>query len=430
LRFSSHYWDKVSFNGRLLYSGGISRVNNFNQTFNGWNTRTFFRHEIQTGGMLFGQLAENKRDNTNGDFGIVADLSKLISVSDVFDFWNMRTSGYSVMNTQTWYAPGSSLLTPLSSITPCAPGVGSCPASPVTNTAFLNQKISSNTLMGTASITSKVKVSGGWRFKTRQITDDGDDLTWHENWLLLGGVIQPSRMFRINANFDMMSSKSANSDTTPSNTYTREAPNALYHLRIRATAKPANWLSLSGTINDYSAKNDDPLVNHTEHNRDYSFGAAIHPSEQLKTDVCYAFTPTAQAPLPAGAANAGTCTVANSPGAGDPSYYLGFGNYDAPVNFFSGAVSYSPGRLLHFSGGARLNYTNGTAEQLNPLMVPGALQSHYITPFGDVEFRIAPQWTWHGNFTRTEYSELGPVGPTASRNVAGNVTTLSVRYAF
>jgi hypothetical protein len=443
LRFSSRYWDKVSFNGRVLYSGGISRVNNFNQTFNGWNTRTAFRQEIQTGGMLFGQLAENKRDNTNADFGIVADLSKLISVSDVFDFWNMRTTGYSVLNTQTWYAPGSSLLTPISSITPCVPGVGACPASPATNTAFLNQKISSNTLMGTASITSKVKVSGGWRYKTREITDDGDDLTWHENWLLLGGVVQPSRMFRINANFDMMSSKSANSNTTPSNTYTREAPNALYHLRVRATAKPANWLSFSGTVNDYSAKNDDPLVNHTEHNRDYSFGAAINPTEQFsidlnyayddvysKTDLCYAFTPNPQAPLPAGAANAGTCTVANSPDNGDPSYYLGFGNYDAPVNFFSGAVSYSPGRLFHFSGGARLNYTNGSAEQLNPLMVPGALQSHYITPFGDVEYRIAPQWTWHGNFTRTQYSELGPAGTTASRNVSGNVTTLSVRYAF
>jgi hypothetical protein len=434
----------VSFNGRLLYSGDTSRVNNFKQTFTGWNTRTFIRQEIQTGGLINGQLANNKRANSNGNFGAVFDLSKFLSVSDQFDFWNMRTAGYSVMNTQAWGSSSGSLLTPLS---PCVPGAvisgtALCPAAQAINSNSLTQKISSNTLLATASITSHFKFSGGWRYKTRRITDPGDDLSWHENWLLLGAVLQPARIFRLNVNFDTMNSKAKNSDT-PSNTYTREAPNSLYQLRVRAAVNPSKWMSLAGSVNDYSAKNDDPLVNHTEHNRDFSFSAAVNPVEQFgfdiayahedvfsQTDICYAFTPNPQAPLPSGAANSGTCTVANSPDTGDPSYYLGKGSYDAPVNFFSGAIRYSPSRLFNFMGGARLNYTNGTAEFLNPLMVPGALQSHFITPFADAEFKIASQWSWHGNFTRTKYSELGPAGSLASRNTSGNVTTLGVKYAF
>ena len=435
LRFSSRYWDKVSFNGRLLYSGDTSRVNNFNQSFNGWNSRTAFRQEIQTGGLINGQLATNKRANANGDFGVVAELSKFLTVSDQFNYWNMRTSGYSVMNTEVWKAPATaSLLTPLSATTPTTTSA--------TNSAFLDQKISSNTLLATASITSQFKVSGGWRYKTRQIVDPGDNLNWHENWLLLGAVIQPARIFRLNVNFDTMNSKAKNSDT-PSNTYTREAPNSLYHLRVRATVNPSKWMSLAGAVNDYSAKNDDPLVNHTEHNRDFSFSAAVNPVEQFgfdfafahdnvfsQTDICYAFTPSPQAPLPTGAANAGTCTVASSPDTGSASYFLGKGSYDAPVNFVSGSIRYSPNRRFHFMGGARLNYTNGTAEFLNPLMVPGALQSRYITPFADAEFKIASQWSWHGNFTRTQYSEPGPHGNLASRGTSGNVTTLGVKYAF
>ena len=118
LRFSSRYWDRVSFNGRLLYSGDTSRVNNFKQTFTGWNTRTFIRQEIQTGGLINGQLANNKRANSNGNFGAVFDLSKFLSVSDQFDFWNMRTAGYSVMNTQAWGSSSGSLLTPLKPLRP------------------------------------------------------------------------------------------------------------------------------------------------------------------------------------------------------------------------------------------------------------------------------------------------------------------------
>jgi len=447
LRFSSHYWDKVSFNGRFLYSGGTTNVNNFNQTFNGWNTRTAFRQEIQTGGLANGRLATNKRANTNGDFGVVAELNKYLSVSDTFDYVNLRTSGFSIMNTETWVGTSStSMLTPVSTITPTTTAA--------TNSVFLNQKISSNTLLTTASIASQVKFSGGWRYKTREIADSGpDDLNWHENWVLLGAVIQPSRVFRLNLNFDGMNSRAKDANT-PSNTYTREAPNKLYHFRARATVKPAKWINFALTTNDHSAKNNDPMVNHTEHNRDQSFAVTIIPMEGLsldfnyahddvfsETDLCYVFVATANGPIPAGATNAGTCVWSTTNPLGAPTppgvtpanttpLYLGSGTYDAPANFFSGQVNYSPSKYWRFNGGFRLNDVNGKAEQLNPLMVPGALQSKMVTPFADMQIDIARGWAWHGNWQHDGYKESGPAGYLPARNTHGDVLTLGVKYAF
>jgi hypothetical protein len=188
------------------------------------------------------------------------------------------------------------------------------------------------------------------------------------------------------------------------------------------------------------------MVNHKEHNDDASFAASIHPTEQLSVDfnyahdnvfsstnICYIFTATANATLPSTAYNMGTCTVANSPAGygGASGLYLGTGNYSAPSNFVSGTINYAPTKDLHFNGGVRFNETSGTAEMLDPLMVPGALQSHYNTPFADVEYKIASDWAWHGNWTRDSYSEQGPwSGTLPPRNTQGDILTLGVRYAF
>jgi hypothetical protein len=441
LRFSSRYWDRLSFNGRLLYSGGTGNINSFSETFTGWSSRTFVRQEFLTGGGPNGRLASNKRVNANGDFGVVAEISKFLSLSDTLDYWSFRISSNRMMNIESWTGTAaSSALTPLSAVTHTGP----TPLDP--DPANLNQKVESNTVLAMVTVMPQFKLSGGWRFKNRHISDlnaDGtNDLAWHENGAIVGAVVQPSRVFRLNVNFDTMSSKFASGVTSanllPTNTFVRAAPSSTYHIRARATIMPAKWFDFAVAVNDFEGKNDDPLVNHKEHSRDFSFGTSIRPNESLSVDLNYAHDDVysrtdicfAETPAPAGATNAGTCVnTATNPG-GDPSYFLGNGLYDAPSNFFSGAVYYAPKRYFHFGGGVRLNDTNGAAEQLNPLMVPGALQSHYLTPFVDAEIKIASQWAWHGNWTRYDYSEQGAQGPLPPRNTTGDVTTLGVKYAF
>jgi len=441
LRFSSRYWDRFSFNGRLLYSGGTGNVNNFNETFTGWTSRTHIRQEILTGGGPNGRLASNKRVNANGDLGMVAEISKVLSISDVFDYANFRTSSNRTMNEESWTGDSSSsILTPLSAVTHAGP------AALDPDPANLDHKFESNTVLAIVSVIPEIKVSGGWRFKNRHIADlnaDGqNNLAWHENGALFGAVIQPSRAFRLNLNFDSMRSKFASGVTSasllPTNTFVRGAPSSTYDLRARATIKPAKWVNLAVSGKDFEGKDDDPLINHKEHNRDFSLGASIMPMEGLSFDLSYAYDDVysltdicyAETPAPTGATNAGTCVLTATNPSGDPSYYLGNGFYDAPSNFLAGSVNYAPSRYLRVNAGARLNKVNGAAEQLNPFMVPGALRSKYVTPFADLEVNIAREWAWHGNWMHDGYSEQGDQGLLPSRNTHGDILTLGVKYAF
>ena len=445
LRFSSHYWDRVAVVGRLAYSGDSMNVNNFNETFTGLLTRTYERQEIDTGGLANGRLANNKRDNLNGDLSVEAELTKFLAVSDAVEYRDFRIEGNNSVVSQVWAGtaatPNLNVNTPLSSLTPVT--------TTTPNNYFLNQKIERNTLLATVTVVPEFKFSAGWRFDNRNIVDPGDDLTWHQNGLILGAVVQPSHSFRFNVNYDSTNWTSANSDT-PTNTYTREAPNKTEHIKARATITPAKWINFAVTANDFSGKNDDPFVNHVEHNHDVSFATQIIPTETLsldfnyahddvysRTDLCYIFVATSTYPLPPGAVGStGTCLqTADNPGGTLPTapassqLYLGTGHYDAPVTFFSGSLSYAPSKFFRFNGGARLTDTNGTAEMLNPLMVPGALQSKVISPYSDLMIHIAPQWSWHANWVHHGYAEQGGPGP-APRSFHGDVTTLSVIYAF
>ena len=440
VRFASHYWNKVAMNGRVTYSGGISNVNNFNETFVGLLSRTFMRQEIDTGGLGGGRLAHNRRINVNADYGVEAELNKHFALSDAITYWDFRNEGLSIANSVVWAGTAASspnLLTPVSSLTPASTSTQ--------NNFFLNQKNIGNAVVGIVTMNSQFKFSGGWRFNSRNIADTGDDLTWHQNWLLLGTVFQPKQGTRITLNYDQMSSKSANSQT-PSNTYTREAPNKTYHLRGRATAKVANWINFSMTGNGFWGKNDDPLVNHLEHNYDLSFASQIVANDSLsfdlavshddvysRTDMCYLYSgPVAPYGDPG---SVGTClqTTTNPGGtlptaAATSQLRLGNGYYSAPSTFFSGTFNYAPTRRVKLSAGARVNDVAGQAELLNPYQVPGALQSTILSPFADVQFNIAPQWIWHGNWNRQAYYETD--GGPAPRSFQGDIVTLGVKYAF
>ena len=438
IRFASNYFTKLALNGRFLYSGAESKVNSFNQTFIGFSSRSLYREIIDTGALPHGHLADNKRINVNGDFSARFEVTRNIELADTFDYWDVRVPGdtawneFTLKGVATSTGPpvkyGTSMLTPLNdpSLTPAT--------TLTTDSHYLAHKNTGNTVLGTVTITPEAKLTGGWRFNDRQIKfNDDDTLTWHQNWMLLGGVVQPSPVFRLNVNYDMMWSTSSNSTTTPSNTYTREAPNKIEHLRARALVKPAKWINFAIAGNDYYAQNNDPQVNHKEHNQDISFALQLIPAESMSLDINYAYDDvysvtdlcyaTTAAP-PTAPINAGTCANTTN-----DNQYLGNGYYDVPVNYFTAGFNYAPSKYFHMNVGGRFNNVDGRAEMLSPYMVPGALQSKYFTPYASLSINIAREWSWHGDWNRYHYNESGPAGP-APRDFNGDVITLGVKYAF
>ena len=138
-----------------------------------------------------------------------------------------------------------------------------------------------------------------------------------------------------------------------------------------------------------------------------------------KTTLCYAETPPPVGPG-AGAAPADCGTNTN----------LGTGYYDAPTEYGSFSFMLAPAKTLRANVGYQISAVNGTTELLNPLQVPGSLQSQYQSPFFNIAWTFHPGLTWKGSWNYYGYGEDGPVGPTSPRNFHANMLTLALHYEF
>src|SRR5215469_1540556 len=404
-RFQSSAIHNVTMNGRLLYNGTSSHIYNYDEFFNGFNSRGTVRQSIVTGS------AQVQRIFVNGDAGFTWRITRKISFSDVYDYWYFRQPGTN-MFTETDYT-GSSMLVP--------------PANPTSSTTsdydFLNQKTQANTASVAWDVTARARLSVGYRYRSRTITQVGDVIPIHEQWGLFGAVLRPTPQLQINANFDGMYADNA---------FTRISPRQLQHYIVRANYRPHPWLVVSGAVNIFESRNNVQTVNHLDHNRSYSFGTSITRSEKWSLDVnygysdvhsttllCYASTP----PPPTAGTAPSVCISAGTP-------YSSNGFYDQPTQYGSFGFTFTPMTRLHTNAGYRISSVNGSADALNVRQVPGSLQSYYQSPYAGVYLDIAPQWTWKADYNFYGYGEGLPFGSTVPRNFHGNIVTLAVRYAF
>jgi len=406
LRFQSTSIPRFSMNGRVLYSAATSNLNNYNETFNGLETRTALRESVVTG------EARVRRINVNGDISMTWQISPKLAATNLFDFWDFRMPGTNSF-TETDYS-GNSLLAP--------PGAATTTTTP--DFQFINQKTKTDTFLLAWDATALARFTAGVRYRSRIITDAGGDfIPIHEDWLLLGGAFRPTPLLRVNLNVEAMYAD---------NSFTRISPRQMQHYIVRTTYKPHPWLLFDGTINIRESRDNVQTVNHLEHNRDFSFGTSIAPKATWSLDLnysyndvfsrtveCYASTP---AP-PSATAAPDVCVAAGTP-------FASTGYYNAPAQFASIGFMLNPVKKAHLHAGYRLSEVNGSADTINIRQVPGSLQSQFHTPYANLAIDIAPNWSWKGDYNYYGYGEGGPIGPTSPRSFHGNVCTLAVNYAF
>jgi hypothetical protein len=406
LRFQSASIPHFTLNGRFLYSGQTSNLHNFNELFNGFESRTAFRESVITGS------AKARRVDVNGDLSLAWQIAPRIEVTNVFNFWDFRVPG-SNSYTETDYT-GNSLLAP--------------PSSPVTVTTpdlqFLNQKTKTNTFIVAWDAASRARLSLGYRYRSRIITDAGGDfIPIHENWGILGAALRPTPKWRINFDGEAMYADNA---------FTRISPRHLEHYQLRTHYKPTSWMDFAGTVNIRESRDDVQTVNHLEHNRDFSFGTSITPNERWSIDLNYAYDSVysstiecyASTPAPATATTAPDVCVA----AGTP--FASTGYYNAPTQFGSFGCTVAPVKHIHFNGGYRMSAVNGNSDMINVRQVDGSLQSQYQSPYAKFAVDIAKNWFWKADYNYYGYGEGSPIAPTLPRSFRGNVYTLAVNYAF
>ena len=408
LRFHSADIPHFAFNGRLIYSSATANLNNFNETFNGLETRTTLRESIVTG------TARARRVDVNGDISMAWQITPKVTATDLFNFWDFRVPGSDNFSEVDYL--GKSLLAP--------PVISTNPPTLTSDSEFINQKTKTNTFIVAWDATSRARVSLGYRYRSRIITDAGGDfIPIHENWGIFGSALRPTRQWRINFDADAMYAD---------NSFTRISPRHMEHYRLRSTYKPQPWLSLSGAVNIREASDNVQTVNHLEHNRDFSAAASIAPSEKWSLDMNYGYDSVYSSTIEcyassAAPANAGTapdvCVAAGTP-------FASTGYYDAPTQFGSLAFMVAPVKRVRLNGGYRMSAVNGNSDAMNIRQVNGSLQSQYQSPFANVIVDIQKNWSWKANYNYYGYGEGSPIGPTAPRSFRGNLYTLSVNYAF
>jgi hypothetical protein len=406
MRFQSASVPQLSFNGRVLYSASTSNLNNYNEFFNGFLSRTSLRQSIVTGS------ARARRINVDGDLSVTWQIAPKISATNLFDFSDFRVPGTNSL-TETDYA-GTTML--------AAPGTATATTTP--SYQALNQKTKTDTFVVAWDVKPRARLTAGYRYRSRIITTSGGDfIPIHEDWGLFGAALRPTPQLRINFNLEAMYADRS---------YTRISPRQLQHYIVRTTYKPRSWLVFAGTMNLRESRNNVQTVNHLEHNRDFSLGSSISKSERWSLDLnysyndvysstleCYASTP---APPTAGVAPA-VCVTAATP-------FRSTGYYNAPTHFASLGLMMMPAKRAHLNAGYRVTAVNGTVDNINIREVPGSLQSQFYTPYAGLSIDMAPNWLWKGDYNYYGYGEAAPTGPTLPRSFHGNVTTMAVRYAF
>ncbi len=406
LRFQSASIPRFTTNGRILYSAATSTLNNYNETFNGLISRSNLRESMVTGS------ARVRRLNVNGDLSMTWQITPRLAATNLYNFSDFRMPGTNSF-TETDYAGTSMLASPGAEMTTTTP-----------DSQFLNQKTRTNTFLLILDVTPQARIDGGFRYRSRIITDAGGDfIPIHEDWGLFGMALRPTSVLRFNFDMEAMYADMS---------FTRISPRQMQHYIVRTTYKARPWLLFNGTINIRESRNNVQTVNHLEHSRDFSFGTSITRGERWSLDLnysyddvfsstpeCYASTP---APPSATAAPA-VCIAAATP-------FASTGYYNAPTQFASLGLMLNPIKKLHMTGGYRVSAVDGSTDAINIRQVPGSLQSQFHTPYANVAYDFAPNWTWKGDYNYYGYGEDGPSGPTLPRSFHGNVCTLAIHYAF
>ena len=83
---------------------------------------------------------------------------------------------------------------------------------------------------------------------------------------------------------------------------------------------------------------------------------------------------------------------------------------DAPTQYASLALTYSPNKMLHSGLGYRISAVSGNQFFNDAQEVNGSLQSAYQSPYVNLAWTVNPGLVWRAEYNFYGYGEGGPSG--------------------
>ncbi|HEU4415970.1 MAG TPA: hypothetical protein VFT65_14385 [Candidatus Angelobacter sp.] len=486
LSFQSNYFKRLDFSGRASYSSSDSDNPAFNEFFNGL-ARNRQRAYTQTG------FSNAQRISTSADFGVTYRLTEKLHLVDTFRFENFRIpTGWDYTTTSLFAV---NLLTQpnkfLAATCPPPFTAATCPQHVAGSAAdvivdslnqFLKQDSKINTFEVEYQFTPRVSGYIGYRFESREITQQTGDLQLQTFFpgptaamarrglcaapfgsLGADGVcnvetvrdpntgtviaVAPGTPIPISSDIIPINAHSAlfgfsarptnkirlSFDTEQyyaDNAFTRISPRHLQRYKARATVKPKEWWNLGAAINIRENRNTTGDIGNKQHNRSYAFNSVIAPADsKWGLDVGYdyndifsqsniCFVSTPVAVPNNGPQNCGT------PFLSAPSFY------SETSHVGSGSVYFKPITRVTAAVGYTVTSSNGSTLILNPIAPTGPLAFNYHLPSASLVIQMARNLAFKSGWNYYDYNEKSDPGPTLPRDFRGNTFTLSLRYSM
>jgi len=478
--FQSNYFNNVDMAGRLAYTSADARVDAFDELFQGFESRTLAR-QLQTTG-----TAAIQRVTSTGDYAVTWTVTPKFRVVDEFRFDYFRIPGQNNLSSSNLFAVSLTTAPVVFNPANCPPPytASTCPTHNTSSEAdsgtaiaslYLGQDAKTNTFQLEYDFTKRFGARLGYRYGHRLIDQrnvevdtstydptlttskgnvwpgtgpcagvalnaDGSctvtglssaslanfaaSTTINEHSLLAGFWARPTDNFRLSYSQELFYAD---------NTFTRVSPRQLQHYKLRASYKPQQWLSITGTMNLLEARNNVSQIFHIEHTRNAGFNVTAAPNDRWsldggynytgvfsQTNVCFIF---GSGPPPPGFP---ACPII---GSAVPLQGISIYNSTLSYGYFDFMVK--PVKRVTMRAGYNIDHVTGNTLILNPNSPPGPLNFDYHRPTASVDVDLAKGVTWRTAWAYYDYNEkdsaTDPIGP---RSFRGNLVNLSVVYSF
>ncbi len=482
LSFQSNYFKALDLSGRFVYSSSDNTVFGFNETLNALVTRLNLLNRTETGPV------KGKRVSVSVDFGATWHVTNKFRILDMFRFASFRLPGQWAFTQCSFF--GSSLAVGATLFAATAPLPANCPApangvpgTPVhkapasgpdvavgLSSLFLKQDLKNNLFEVEYDFARRFGARAGYRFRHRTIFEsdfeagtfvffpnlpnsralpapfntqtcpvannraDGSCLITpepdsdsrvaeiNEHSGLLGLWARPVDNLRFSFDMELLSADNA---------FTRISPRQWQRYKLRASYKPASWMSLAAAVNILESRNNVTSINNLQHNRTYGFSAAFEPNERFAFDLGYDYNDIFSQILVCYVSSTAPAGLEKCPGSTVLAQQLSFYNNTAHFGYFN--AMWKPCKRLTTNVGYAVTSTTGNTLILNPNAPPGPLAYNYHRPYAGLAVELYKGLSWKAQWNYYGYNEKETplaVDFTGPRDFRGNIVTLAVRYAF
>jgi len=451
-RLQSTSIKNITMNGDVRYTNANMNLPNYYESFQGLSGANR--------ALAGSASASAKREVMAADYGIVLQLTKTVSVEDQISYSNVHQPGTAVETGGTTVtvptAAGQETINN-PNLTATAATTGNAPSLPTEGgpgigapqAGYFGQRFVTNNATVRWDATPRATFSLGWRNQNHLISEGqgtaahnipipannttSGEVTIQENGGVFAAALRPAANWELNGSIEAMYNDNA---------ITPMGFRQLRHYRVHTIYRPKAWATVSGAFNDLERHNNTnnnqnfagnttayfgPL-NHVDHSRVVSLGAALFPKDRYGLDLNYSYSDVYMADnicfqgaatlmpggtvAPAAAIPSGALCgpVAAGHGANNVLFGPAKNFEDAPTQFGSAAVDFSPNAKLHSNLGYRISAVNGSRFFTDASDVNGALVSNYQTPFASVAWTLRPGLIWKAEYDYFGYGEGGASG--------------------